>query len=148
MLTELPESLLDAELPLVQGQSVKLADYAGKVVVLNFFATYCEPCKVEAQELSKLYEEFSSQGVVVIVLSIENPVMSSVAVRDWFYSSQLPYLAGWATSDFAAAFMGQETIPQTFVITRKSQILKQLLGYLPTTMGELTAAVKQAIESS
>ena len=65
-ITTLPASITGAELRAVSGAPIKLANYAGKVLVLNLWATWCGPCRQETPELVKLNKEFRSQGVEVI----------------------------------------------------------------------------------
>src|SRR6266498_6090379 len=72
-LTVLPASVIDAELKAVTGEPIKLSNYAGKVLLVNLWATWCGPCRLETPELVKLHKEFRSQGGEVVGLSTENP---------------------------------------------------------------------------
>src|SRR5215204_4208253 len=79
----LPSTVLEADLPMSDGSSIKLASFSGKVVFLNLWATWCGPCRTEIPELVRLHQEFQSRGVEVIGLSTESPEGSSEAVRDF-----------------------------------------------------------------
>lgn len=63
---EAPNFLLES----LEGKKVKLSDYRGQVVLLNFWATWCGPCKEEMPYLQKAYEKFHDQGVVVLAVNI------------------------------------------------------------------------------
>ena len=147
-LAELPESVLNAELPLLGGKTLRLSEYSGKVIVLNMFATWCVPCRVESPDLAKLHEEFKDRGLVVIELSTEDPNVSKELVREWVLNFRLPYTVGWITRDVAQTLMqGRTSIPQAFVIARDGRILKRFIGYNPdTTLDQLRGTVDQALK--
>src|SRR6266576_3819236 len=79
----LPENVRGAKLKTVGGGTISLADYSGKVVLINLWATWCGPCRMETPELVKLHREFHSRGVEVVGLSTENPDSSAEIVRDF-----------------------------------------------------------------
>src|SRR5262245_66166891 len=68
-LPDLPTEVAVAALKDAKGESFKLADFFGKVMVVNFWATWCGPCRLEIPELVKLHKEFHSRGVELIGLS-------------------------------------------------------------------------------
>ncbi len=78
-LTSLPAAVSGAELKALTGDPIKLSDYTGKVLVVNLWATWCGPCRLEIPELMKLYKEYRSQGLEVVGLSTENPDASAAA---------------------------------------------------------------------
>jgi thiol-disulfide isomerase/thioredoxin len=147
-LTELPESILNTELQLLGGKTLRLSEYSGKVVVINLFATWCGPCRFESPDLAKLQEEFKDREVVVIELSTEDPKASKALVHKWVSSFRLPYAVGWATRTFAETLMqGRTSIPQGFVIARDGRILKRFIGYSPTmTPSQMREAVEEALK--
>lgn len=129
-LTQVPETVLTTELQLLGGKTFKLSDYSGKVIVLNFFATWCAPCLLESPELAKLYQEFKDRGVVVIELSTEDPEASKASTREWVWNFRLPYPVGWATRELTATLMQERSlIPQTFVIARDGRIVRRFIGF-------------------
>src|ERR1043165_3061616 len=83
VLNKLPDTVLNTELQLLGGNTLKLSDYSGKVVVMNLFATWCAPCRRESPDLATLYKEFKDRDVVVIELSTEDPAVTEESVRDW-----------------------------------------------------------------
>ena len=144
-LTDLPPQAALAPLKDANGASFKLADFFGKVVVVNFWATWCGPCRREIPELIKLHNEFHSRGVEMIGLSTENPDASAEKVLKFIQDFKIDYRIGWAPREVAAPLMqGHEAIPQIFVISPDARILKRFVGF----SGANTAALKQALEDA
>ncbi|HEX7331401.1 MAG TPA: TlpA disulfide reductase family protein [Pyrinomonadaceae bacterium] len=146
-LTEVPETVLYTELQRLGGRSFKLSDYSGKVIVLNFFATWCAPCVLESPALAELYKEFKDRGVVVIELSTEDPEASQKSTREWVWDFRLPYPVGWTTREFAATLMQErDAIPQTFVIGRDGRIVRRFIGFdSKKTSSQWREAVEEAL---
>src|SRR5215472_9271975 len=69
----LPANVREASLKTVSGGTMKLSDYSGKVVLVNLWATWCGPCRLETPELVKLHKEYHSKGVELVGLSTEDP---------------------------------------------------------------------------
>jgi peroxiredoxin len=145
-LTELPPPVSVAPLKDTKGASFKLADFFGKVMVVNLWATWCGPCRQEIPELVKLHKEFHSRGVEIIGLSTENPDASAEKVRKFIQDFQIDYRIGWAPVEVGAPLMqGHESIPQIFVISRDGWILKHFVGF---SAANTSAQLKQALEDA
>ena len=147
VLTTLPPAVTDAELPAVTGSPFKLSTYSGKVLVVNLWATWCGPCRLETPELIKLYNEYRSQGVEVVGLTTEfPPETSSEKVKRFVQDYDIPYRVGWATRDVALTLMqGHDAIPQSFVIGRDGRILKRFVGF---NNSSTPALMKEAIQDA
>ncbi len=145
-LTDLPPEVSVAPLKDAKGAPFKLADFFGKVMVVNLWATWCGPCRLEIPELVKLNKEFHSRGVEIIGLSTENPDASAEKVRKFIQDFQIDYRIGWAPVEVGAPLMqGHQAIPQTFVISRDGWILKHFRGFSPANT---SAQLKQALEDA
>lgn len=109
------------------GETFTSEDLAGKVVVLNFWATWCGPCRLEMPSLQKLHERRADEGVVVLGLSTdvgpEGPIASFLAERG------ITYPVGRATAEHRAAFGGIPGIPTTFLIDRVGLVRHRVVGY-------------------
>jgi cytochrome c biogenesis protein CcmG/thiol:disulfide interchange protein DsbE len=147
VLNSLPANVLDAELKAASGSPIRLADYSGKVLLVNLWATWCGPCRLETPELVKLHKEFQSRGVEMIGLSTENPDMSAERVKEFVKAYNVDYHVGWATPEVALTLMqGRESIPQSFVITREGRIIKRFVGFSPLdTPPKLRQALEEAL---
>ena len=145
-LNSLPPSVRDAELQASHGAPIKLSDYSGKVLLVNLWATWCGPCRMETPELVKLHKEFHSRGVEMVGLSTEDPDNSAQKVRDFVHAFNVDYRVGWATSDVALTLMqGREAIPQSFIITRDGRIIKRFIGFSPENTAQ---QIRQALEDA
>ena len=147
VLRESPETVLDTELQLLGGKTLKLSEYSGNVMVISLFATWCGPCRYESPDLAKLYNEFKKRSVVVIELSTEDPEASKESVREWAWEFRLPYPVGWATRDLALTLMqGRTSIPQTLVVARDGRIVKRFIGYdQARTLSLMRKTVEEAL---
>jgi len=107
----------------IDGETVRLEDLAGKVVVLNFWATWCPPCVAEIPDLARLAKEVNQEGGVVIGISDEDvdTIRSFVASRD------MPY-AIVAGSDWPAPFNTIRAIPVTYFLDAEGTIREELVG--------------------
>ena len=146
--TDLPPEVALAPLKDANGASFKLADFFGKVVVVNFWATWCGPCRREIPELIKLHKEFQSRGVEMIGLTSEDPGASAEKVRKFIQDFQIDYRIGWATDQVSAPLMqGHTAIPQIFIISPDARILKRFVGFSPAnTSRELKQALEEALK--
>jgi len=144
---DLPPAVSVAPLKDVNGSPFKLADFFGKVAVVNFWATWCGPCRREIPELVKLHKEFHSRGVEMIGLSTENPEASAEKVRKFIQDFQIDYRIGWAPVEVAAPLMqGHEAIPQIFVISRDGRILQRFIGYSAAYSTQLKQVLEDALK--
>ena len=120
---------------------------SNKPVLVDFWATWCGPCRLEIPELVKLHKEFHSRGVEVIGLSTENPDASAEKVRKVIQDFQIDYRIGWASAGVTVPLMqGRQSIPQIFVISPDARILKRFVGYSPNTAPKLKQALEDALK--
>lgn len=146
-LITLPRPILEAENKATSGGPIKLANYSGKVLLVNLWATWCGPCRLETPELVRLHKEFQSRGVEMIGLSTEDPEASAESVSDFIREYNVDYQIGWATREVAIALMqGRTSIPQSFVIARDGRIVKRFIGFRPDlTPAQIKAALEEAL---
>jgi len=143
----LPRPILDAENKAASGDPIKLANFSGKVMLVNLWATWCGPCRMETPELVKLHKEFQSRGVEMIGLSTEDPAASAESVNEFVREYNVDYHIGWATREVAQTLMqGRTSIPQSFVIARNGRIVRRFIGFRPDqTPGLIKAALEEAL---
>jgi len=149
-LTTLPAGVLDAELKSARGLAFKLSDYSGKVLVINLWATWLGPSRMEIPELVKLQSRFWSRGVRVVGLSTEDPKESIVAVRAFVRNYQIQYKVGWAPPNVAQTLIqGQEALPQTYIISGTGRIVRRFVGFNPQKAPtQFEEAIEEALKDS
>ncbi|MCZ8513698.1 TlpA disulfide reductase family protein [Paenibacillus filicis] len=81
----------DFELQSLEGKKVKLSDYRGKKILVNFWATWCPPCRVEMPEIEKFYEEFKSKDVVVLAINLTQTEKSADDVPKFVHDYGLTF---------------------------------------------------------
>ena len=148
-LNTLPRTVLDAENRAATGAApIKLADYSGKVLLVNLWATWCGPCRSETPELVKIHKEFQSRGVEMVGLSTEDPDASAQSVSNFVREFNVDYQIGWAKREVAITLMqGRTNIPQSFIIARDGHIVRRFIGFNPdTTPTQLKDALEQALK--
>ena len=143
----LPAVVLDTEMKSANGDPIKISNYAGKVVLVNLWATWCGPCRNETPELVKLYKEYQDRGFEIVGLSTEDPVASEQSVQQFVREYNVDYHVGWATREVAIALMqgGRGSIPQSFIVTRDGRVAKRFIGFHPQKTPPL---LRQAIEEA
>ena len=143
----LSQRVLDAENRGTNGAPIKLGDYSGKVLLVNLWATWCGPCRMETPELVRLNKEFRDRGVEMIGLSTEDPDASAQSVHEFVREYKVDYQIGWAKPEVALSLMqGKTNIPQSFIIARDGRILKRFIGFNPqATPAQLKQALEQAL---
>jgi thiol-disulfide isomerase/thioredoxin len=143
-----PEVAWNTELKAVGGGTFRLSDYKDKVVVLDLWATWCNPCRAEIPHLVALNKEYSGKGVEVIGLTTEDPQSASEAVDEFAKEMKINYKLGWARGDVAQALMnGRPSIPQTFVIAPGGKIITKFVGFSDRIPDAIRAAIKTANEA-
>lgn len=142
----LPKSLLSRQIKSVDKGSFSLSDFAGKVIVLNLWATWCGPCRMEVPEYEKVRKEYEGRGVEFIGLTTEDPGTSANKVRQFAREFKFGFLLGWADPDTARTLMnGRNSIPQTLVIAADGHIVSHWRGY---SRGQGGDRLRQTIEGA
>ena len=111
----------------LDGSDVRSAGLVGRVVVLNFWATWCGPCKLEMPSLQSLHEDRGGDGVVVLGLATD--VGGASAVEGFLAEREISYPVGRATTAHRQAFGGINAIPTTFLIDKRGVVRHRVVGY-------------------
>ena len=106
------------------GQKVSLADYAGRPLIVNFFASWCDPCKQETPLLARFYR--TEHGKVAIVGLDENDVLASAV--SFTRNDGVSYPVGFDPAVIAASAYGVAGLPQTFFLNAKHRIVDRVFG--------------------
>jgi thiol-disulfide isomerase/thioredoxin len=144
----IPEETLKMEIKDLKGETFRLSDYAGKLLIVDIWATWCQPCRLEVPHLVELTKEFGPKGVEIVGLTLEDPVTDAEAVADFAKEFKINYRIGWAPQELAYVLMGgSNAIPQTIVISPESKIIDQFRGFHPQiTPRKLRNAIESQIK--
>jgi len=146
----LPQNVREMKLQTLDGESLKLSDFADKVLIVNIWATWCGPCRQEMPELVKMNNEYKSRGLIVLGLATTyNEHNDQAHVKDFIRAQSINYRIVWDDGTMAAPLVqlvqGQQVIPQSFVISRDGRILKHFQGFSPYSTPQL---MRQAVEEA
>jgi thiol-disulfide isomerase/thioredoxin len=126
----LTESFREREIKSLDNSTFRLADFMGKVVVINLWASWCGPCRREVPEYEKVRKEYASRAVEFIGLTTEDPGSDAARVNKFVREVNFGFRLGWADHDVARTLMnGKTSIPQTLVIDAEGRVLKHWTGY-------------------
>ena len=130
---------------LADKQRATLADYKGKVVVLDFYATWCEPCRAETPRLVQLQKQFQQQGLQVVGLNVGGADDRDL-VPAYAKEFGIQYPLGFPDDEYADSFLGNnQNIPQAFVFDRAGKLVKRFIGYSDSSGAELDRIVKASL---
>jgi len=116
----------------LDGKSVSLSDFRGKVVVLDFWATWCPPCRREIPDFIDLQKEYGSQGVQVVGIALDEPDKVQAFARQ--NGMNYPVLLG--SDEISMRYGGIEGIPTTFIIDKSGKIVNRFEGFRPRQVFE------------
>jgi thiol-disulfide isomerase/thioredoxin len=122
----------DFELQSLDGRTVKLSALRGKAVVVNFWATWCQPCKLEMPWFEELHKQYQPQGLEIIGINTDDYISTKDAVRDevanFAKDLGVTYTIVRGKESVADAFGGAQLLPITFYIDRQGKIIANVTG--------------------
>ena len=146
----LPEALLNHKLQGIDNSVFRLADFNGKVIVINMWATWCGPCRREVPDYEKVRKEFTGRAVEFIALTTEDPIATRDKVQKFARDFHFGFRIGWADRETARVLMnGRNAVPQTLVLGTDGHVLTRWVGYSAQHSGDrLRAAINQGLSAS
>ena len=132
---QLPADIVNAEMKTLDGKTVRLSDYYGKVVLVNQWAAWCGPCRMETPELVKISQEMQDKDIVIIGMTIaDDRGNNETSVKNFVKQQQVPYQIVWATDNVwsgLADISGTYSIPQSYIINRNGEVTAVFSGFSP-----------------
>ena len=115
----------DFSLPDLSGHALQLSSYRGKVVLLDFWATWCDPCREETPHLVELQNKYGAQGLQIIGVSMDD---GPEPVRDFYQHFQMNYPVVMGSADIGKLYGGVLGLPIAFVIAPDGRIYRKHIG--------------------
>jgi thiol-disulfide isomerase/thioredoxin len=129
-------------------QRATLADYKGRVVVLDFYATWCEPCRAETPHLVQLQKQYEQKGLQVIGLNVGGADDRDL-VPGFAKEFGIQYPLGFPDDEFADQYLSDnQNIPQAFVFDRSGKLVKRFVGYSEKSGADLDRVIQQTLTLS
>ena len=121
------KSAPDFKLKDIQGKVIKLSDFKGKVVLVNFWATWCIPCKAEIPNFIEFYSKYQKDGFSIIGISVDEDGLKSV--KPYCQKMKINYPILLADDKITNDFGGIYGFPTSFLINQEGQIVKKYWSY-------------------
>jgi thiol-disulfide isomerase/thioredoxin len=140
-----PVALRPFAVKTLEGKTIKSRDLAGKVAIINFWATWCAPCKAEMPDLVKLQAKYKAHLVVIGISEDEDGTAPVVA-----FTRQLgiDFPIAMSTPEIRKAFPEVEALPTTFILDRQSRLVFQHVGMLDAALTERQVRVLTGLEAA
>jgi cytochrome c biogenesis protein CcmG/thiol:disulfide interchange protein DsbE len=113
----------------VDGRAVRSSDYRNRPVVVDFWATWCAPCRASMPHLNSMQERYSRDGLAVIGMSVDEE-KTPVEVKRFAGGLGVKFTLAMANDEVLDAYGPIRSIPTTFFINRKGQIVRRVVGYI------------------
>lgn len=126
----------------INNRPFNLSSLRGKVVILNFWATWCPPCRAEMPSLNNLYREFRNRGLEVVAISTDR---SSSVIEDYISKNPIDFTVLIDTDNRVSRQFKVFSIPTTFLIDRNGTIIERYLGEENWTSPEIKKKIKEAL---
>jgi thiol-disulfide isomerase/thioredoxin len=133
-----PRQVPELTMTTLDGKTITSRDLAGKVVIFNFWATWCAPCRAEIPDLVKLQDQYKDHLVVIGVLSEDEPGPHVSRFAD-DYKMNYPIVA--ETKELLATFTGIYALPTTFMVAPDGKVMQKHIGQIRPAQIELETRV-------
>lgn len=134
------EAAPEFELTSLDGRPVKLSDFKGKPVMINFFATWCQPCRNEIPTLVNAYKESEAQGLVILAVNLKEP---DVVVRAFQQKYAIPFLILMDRDDHVTSMYDIVPLPTTYFVDRQGVVQGRWMGEI--TKSQLKAMLSKIL---
>jgi cytochrome c biogenesis protein CcmG/thiol:disulfide interchange protein DsbE len=111
----------------LNGDEVKLSDFSGKLVFVNFWATWCPPCRAEIPGFIKMYDKYKDQGLEIIGISTDRE--GKEIVKQFVEKNKVNYPVLMYDMKVISAYGGITGIPTTFIVNQKGEIVNKYVGF-------------------
>ena len=128
-----PSAMADVVMTDVDGKAITTASLKGKVVIVNFWATWCPPCRAEIPDLIALQDKYKDQLQIIGISDDEDP---PATVKKWADAHRMNYPIVMSTDALRKAFVGVQALPTSFLLDRDSRLMIRHVGMLQASVTE------------
>ena len=128
----------------IDGKTVRLSDFRGKAVLLNFWATWCAPCKIEMPWFVELQKQYGSQGFQIVGVAMDDASASDI--KDFAQEMGVNYPVLIGKESVGDAYGGVQFLPENFYIDRNGRVVNRAFGL--KGRGEIEDEIKKIIASN
>ncbi|HEX8775738.1 MAG TPA: redoxin domain-containing protein [Pyrinomonadaceae bacterium] len=130
---------------MLDNRRARVSDYMGKVVVLDFYATWCGPCRVATPHLVELDRRYGPRGLQIIGLNVGGPE-DRQQVPDYVKEFRIAYTLGYPDPAMSDLYLSDDnSIPQAFVFDRKGRLVKRFISYNDAMPAELERIIQESL---
>lgn len=138
-----PADPVDFSLPLLDGGTARLSAYRGKAVMLNFWATWCPPCREEMPSMEALYRRFADKGLEILAVDCAEP---DADVAAFIGKAGYSFPVVLDTTGSAARSYAAQAIPATYILDRSGKIIARIVGSLHWDNPKIIAAFETLLK--
>ena len=131
------------ELPNLAGGRLKLSDFKGKVVMVNFWATWCPPCREEMPSMEKAYQEYKERGFAVLAVNVDKA--RGAPVEEFIRELKLTFPVLLDPEETTKKSFGIRGLPQTVLIDRRGRVARHVYGSLDWFGGPARRVIEQLL---
>lgn len=124
---DLNQNAPDFVLPTLEGKSLRLSDFKDKVIILDFWATHCPPCRQEIPDFIKLYNKYRDKGLAIIGISLDRGNIEEL--KRFCRNERVNYRIAIGNDEVIESYGGIRYIPTTFIIDKDKNIVKKFIGF-------------------
>jgi cytochrome c-type biogenesis protein len=135
----------DVEFEALDGKPIRLSSLRGRVVLLNFWATWCQPCRAEIPEFNALQRDLNSKGLSVVGVSV-SPVDTSDSIRRFQKDIKQDYTVLRGAEEIGGKFGNGPGLPVTYILDREGRIRQKFIG--PQTRENFEAAIRPLLDEA
>jgi cytochrome c biogenesis protein CcmG, thiol:disulfide interchange protein DsbE len=124
------------------GKTISVKDFGGKLLVLNFWATWCPPCVEETPSLSEFAKTFGKEGVVVLAVSVDH---SEKAYKDFLGRFRPAFETARDASSEIPASYGTFKYPETYIINREGKVVQKVISNRDWMDPDMVASIRRLL---
>jgi len=135
---------IDFTLPLLDGTKITLSQFKGKVVFLNFWATWCGPCRSEMPSIEAIYQKLKNKGFEILAVNLGD---SKKEVSDFMNKYKLNFPAVPDEKNITSSYYHIQAIPTTYIIDRRGLIIARLVGSINWNTPKIISAFELILQN-